>query len=62
MADRKKKVMAYTLSDHALKLIDFVADKTLVPKSRLVEKAVVEHYADYLKELEAKKDGETVGR
>lgn len=56
MADRKKKVMAYTLSDHALNLIDYVADKTLVPKSRLVEKAVVEYYADYLKELEAKNE------
>lgn len=52
MAKRTRVFQGYSMSDHAVNLIEYVADKTLVPKSRLVEKAVMEYYADYLKELE----------
>lgn len=58
MANRTRKFQGYSMSDHAVNLIEYIADKTMAAKSRLVEKAVLSYYADYLKELEAKRDGE----
>lgn len=52
MAERTRKFQGYSMSDHAVNLIEYIADKTMIPKSRLVEKAVLEYYAEYLKELE----------
>ena len=56
MAKRTRQFQGFSMSDHAVNLIEYVSGKTLAPKSRLVEKAVLEYYADYLKELEAKNE------
>lgn len=52
MAERTRKFQGYSMSATAVNLIEYIADKTMVAKSRLVEKAIMEYYADYLKEID----------
>ena len=51
MANRSKRYQGYSMSEEAIRLMDYVSSKTLAPKSRLVEKAITEYYAEYLKEM-----------
>ena len=52
MAERKRVMNSFTLSREIVDLITYVHDRTDVPKSKIVERALREYYADYLKELE----------
>ena len=57
MAKRNNVFQGYSLEPQTVKLIDYVSKITMVPKSRLVNKAILEAYSGFLKDME--KESET---